>query len=251
MARIMEFCGSPGVGKSTIYDALISKWSNTDNWIPADYLYPYIKSNYRWVYDFLRMFAKRDLRQADIRALRYAGSRFISQYPEYIEAYINGILLNEKESFNGTDQRLEKVSYIYDLIKKIQVCRESSCDKIVILQEGLVNGIWNALHKNESVANQKEEIIFLLNVMPLPDALIYVETDLNENIKRLDSRVKLIPSFETLDRDQLLTIIQRFRIIWKTAIDLLEDRGMPVLHIDSSDPVSINASKVMSFSNSL
>jgi hypothetical protein len=251
MARIMELCGSPGVGKSTIYNALMSKWTKTDNWIPADYLFPYVKSNYKWVYDFLKMFAKKDLRAADVRVLRNAGSRFISQYPEYIEACINHLLSDEKESLNGTDQRLEKASYIYDLIKMIQICRESSCDRIVILQEGLINGIRNALYKSESETNQKEEIIFLLNVMPLPDALIYVETDLNENINRLASRYKIIPSFEKLDRDQLLTIIQQLRIIWKTAINLLEERGIPVLYIDSSDPVSINASKIMSFSKSL
>lgn len=251
MAKMIELCGAPGVGKSTIYNTLASRWNNTHEWIPADHLYPYVNSNYSWVINLLKVYLKKDFRKADIQALRNAGSRFIYQYPEYIEACMNNIFSNEKESFNGTDQRLEKASYIYGLIKKIQICRESSCDRIAVLEEGLINGMRNALYKCDNVTDQKDEIVHLLNIMPLPDALVYIETDLNENLNRLVSRKRIIPSFETLNRDQLLPIIQRFRIIWKTATNLLEDKGIPVLYIDSADSVSINASKIMSFSEGL
>lgn len=247
MSKIVELCGGPGVGKSTIYKHLSKHWRKTDNWIPAEYLFPYVKTNYKPLLNFIKRVSETDFRKEDVRSMRNAGSRFISKHPEYIEACINKILVIDKKNLNGSDQRFEKAGYMYSLIKKVQICRESSCRETVIIEEGLISAIRNAIPKTEDTAAEKKELLHLLNVMPLPDALVYVETDLDENVKRLFSRKKIIPSFEGIDRDELIEIIRQFRITWKIAISLLESKNIPVLHLDSNDSPATNALKIKSF----
>ncbi len=251
MAKIIELCGSPGVGKSTIYKEIVSKWRRYYNWTPAHYLYPQVNSDYRSIKNFLITFLKKDYRKTDAIAMRNAGRRFVSQYPQFIEACWNHILLREKESLNGTDQRFEKAVYMYTLMQKIQISRESEYEKIAIVEEGLINGIGNVLFKSENIIEEKEEIIDLLNQMPLPNALVYVETDINENIRRLVTRKKVLSSLKSLDTNQLSNITQKLRKTREMATKVLEDIGIPVLYINSTDSVGINASKIISFAEVL
>jgi MoxR-like ATPase len=64
MARIVEFVGSPGVGKTTIYRELIISSNKKHRWIAAEFLFPKEKlvlENYsRFILNVLRLIIKKE-----------------------------------------------------------------------------------------------------------------------------------------------------------------------------------------------
>ncbi|WP_299823025.1 hypothetical protein [uncultured Pontibacter sp.] len=278
MAKVVEICGSPGVGKSTIFEEIIRRKSREDSWTTATNVNPYDEQS--WLdfakkiareirkgkktlsnsrieennYEFVRRIYK-DIKNGkdyvDQTALKEAGDRFVAQFPEYLEACWGNIYLKQRKSSNGMDLRFEKAEFIYRIIKKIQVLRENASGKYIIIDEGLINMIDRGLYKSTSPLEEKEEIYNLLEVMPLPDAIVYLETDLRENAKRLLSRRDIRDMHRGLSIDGLVAITKACRDRIVTSINFLEDKGIPVLYLDSSQPVRLNADKIITFTKSL
>src|SRR5687768_6866386 len=114
MAKILEFYGSPGAGKSTIYEELKDKWKKEFNWIPSHHLFPKNKIKFESLRNFLSTLSRLIKNgNVDEVALKEAGDRFVVQYPDFIDAFWNNILLNQMKGYNGLDLRFEAVRYFY------------------------------------------------------------------------------------------------------------------------------------------
>ncbi len=254
MAKIVEIMGSPGVGKTTIYQQMASEWKKNYKWIPGEFLIPkekLISQKYTTsILNILRfIFLRKE--KYDVAAMDEAGVRFVTLYPEYIDKCWNNINCIYKKNENGSDLRFQKISYLYKLIQKIQILRERGSDQIAIVDEGLIHLITNSLCKKESEFEEKEEIEKLLQVMPIPDGFICVETDLEENTKRLLQRKKVISMHKSLMQSQLEKVIclDHKRRVAVNAI--LETRNIPLLRINSTDKVATNVSKIINFVENL
>lgn len=250
MGKLIEFCGAPGVGKSTIYRELTTRFSRSSNWLPAHCLYPKVKTN---VTKLKSLFAPawKAYGDLDSRAMINAGKTFIQKYPGFVDACCVSILQNDRSSLNGTDQRFRRISYMYRLIQKVQVCIESPTEKYIIIEEGLINGIGNALMDNKNQQQELAEIEALFKCMPIPEAIIFVEVDLQSNISRLMSRKKEIGSLEFLDNDQLHEALNRMSRKRKIATAMLAEKGVQVLNIDATRTVHENATAIVNFANDL
>ena len=275
MAKIVEICGSPGVGKSTIFKEIERRRKSSDIWTTATNINPYGDQNFtEYVVNILEEIKKGSSRNSlinqnkesplaflkriykeikrgrnytDPNLKKEAGERFVEQFPEYINACWGNINYRQVKSINGLDLRLEKADFIYKIIKKIQIIKENKTNKITIIDEGLINLIDRALYKSVNISEEKEEIASLLKIMPLPDALVYIETDLHENAKRLVLRRDVRSMHKGLSMNELIdyTKISRERVL--TAIELLKSKGIPLLYLNSNDHIKENASKIIDF----
>lgn len=279
MGKIIELCGSPGVGKSSIFYELEKRRSKKNTWTTASNDNPYgeksfddfvlsifnkIKTGLIQYYsksnsqdsflEFVR-FIYREIKKGknfvDLDGMKAAGDRFVAQNPEYIEACWGNIIARQTKSQNGLDLRFEKAEFIYRIIKKNQILREKETNQLTIIDEGFVNMIDRGLYKSLTPMNEKEEIHNLLEIAPLPDALVYIEIDINENAKRLLSREEIRDMHKGLSVNELKKVTQACRDRILTSIKYLEKKGTPVLYIDSSSPVKESADKIIEFTENL
>ena len=248
MAKIVEFYGPSGVGKSTIYEELKGKWKKDFNWIPSYHLYAKNEIKFESLSKFL-LTVTRITKNGNIDdvAMKEAGDRFVAQYPEFLDALWNNILFKQKKSYNGLDLRFERAKYFYTTIQKIQFLRESNSKKIALVDEGLIHRISRGLYKSENLIEEIDEIKHLLQIMPLPDALIYVETDVQENAKRLARRKKVISMHKLLSTTEMENIISETQERMEIITKILEDKGIPILRVDARLHVFTNVTKVISF----
>lgn len=254
MAKIVEFMGSPGVGKTTIYQDMTARWNRNYNWIPGEFLFPKEKlvlENYsRFVLNVLRLIMGRR-GPVDTMAMDEAGVRFVSLYPDYMDRCWNNINYTHKKNLNGLDLRFQKISYLYKLIQKIQILRERESNQIAMVDEGLIHLISSSLFKREALDEEKEEIESFLQIMPIPDGIVSVETDLEENTKRLLQRKKVIPMHKSLRQSQLEKIIRIDHNRRAAVNSILETRNIPLLRINSTHKVANNVSKIINFVENL
>ncbi len=279
MAKYIELCGSPGVGKSTIFEEIEKRERKSNFWKTVTDLYPTGKENWndfatRIFFDLVKgrsyTYANPEVRENFLEYikrvgrtikrgknyleedfLKKAGERFVAQNPKYIDACWNNILYRQRKSYNGFDIRFEKAGYMYKVIKKVQLTREDTSGKTIILDEGVVNLIDRALYKSELEAAEKGEIAGVLESAPLPDAVIYIETSLEENVKRLLQRKELRDMHRLLSKEDLVTYTRKCRQRLTTTIDLLKEKEIPILYLDSTDPAGENAKKIIHFSKTL
>ena len=248
MAKIVEFYGSPGVGKSTIYDELKGKWKKDYNWIPSHHLYTKNKIKFESLSKFLLSVARiiKNGNMDDV-AMKEAGDRFVAQYPEFIDAFWNNIIFKQKKSYNGLDLRFERAKYFYSTIQKIQFLREINSKKIALVDEGLIHRISRGSYKSENLIEEINEIKHLLQIMPLPDALVYVETGVEENAKRLDNRKKVISMHKLLSISELENIIHETKERMENVTKILENKGIQILRVDAKLHIGTNVTKIKSF----
>lgn len=254
MAKIVELMGSPGVGKTTIYQEMSGEWNKNYNWIPSEFLFPKEKlvlENYsRFILNVLRLImGKRG--PVDTTAMEDAGARFIGLYPDYIDRCWNNINCIHRKNENGLDLRFQKISYLYKLIQKIQILRERESNQIAVVDEGLVQLITSSLCKKAALAETKEEIENFLQIMPLPDGIVSIETNLEENTKRLLQRKKVISMHKSLVQGQLEKVVCIDHERRATINTILDTRAIPFLRINSSDKVATNVSKIINFVENL
>jgi predicted CopG family antitoxin len=252
MSYQIEFIGSPGVGKSTIYQELEKKWDRNAIWIPDKYLFPRKRKSLLFKpKKILSLGFSKDSHQIDVLALREAGDRFVALYPEYMEACWNNIHARQKKHLNGLDLRFAKANYLYQLVQKIQCVDESNNPRVAIVDEGLVHSIYNGLYWSETEEEEKQEIKNLLKVIPLPKGLISIETSFSENISRLLERKKVISMHKSLIVSDLESVIRQNRSKRALLNQILKEFGIPLLHLDSSKAPQHNTSEIIKFIDQL
>lgn len=250
MARIVEFVGSPGVGKTTIYRELIISSNKKHKWIGAEFLFPKEKlvlENYsRFILNVLRLIVKKR-GHVDTIAMEEAGGRFVTSYPDFIDKCWNNINCIHKKNINGSDLRFQKISYLYKIIQKIQILRERESSQTAVVDEGLVQFITSSLGKRQDLTEEQEEIKKLFEIIPMPNGIVSIETDLKENTKRLLQRKKVISMHKSLLQSDLEKVIYIDHKRRASVNSILETRGIPLLRINSTDKVTTNVSKIINF----
>jgi len=279
MAKIIEICGVPGVGKSTIFSELERIEKSGFNWKTISNLNPmgdqsrteFIK---RIISDILKGKKPRNKRTkalesnldyvkriyrtlklgrkfVDTYILKEAGIRFTQKYPDYIDACWQNIYFKQAKSSNGLDLRFEKAEFIYLIIKKIQVLMENKSNKVMIIDEGLINMIDRVLYENTDDGSEKIEIEKRVNAMPWPSAIVYLSTSLEEITKRILSRKDIRDMHKNLDHNELITFSENSMKRIEIAINHLRDKGVPVLELDSSNSIQNNTQQIINFTNIL
>jgi len=247
--KIIELAGSPGVGKSTIYKEIVNLWGKESSWVPAHLLYPKAGINFQSLFKFFKNIkAIVQGTHGKIGTVGFMGGRkrFVSAYPEYMDACWEGIMTKQRRSLNNVDLRIEKAQHLSNTIENIQFIIENKTNKTVVLEEGLIHLIDVLLFSDDP-----DEISRILDVMPLPDAVIDIQTETMENVRRLMSRSVTLTMHERLNAHQLKNFVNQSRYRRNIINRLLEERGVSVLPIDSGVNATINADKIIAFAEKL
>lgn len=254
MSRVIEICGSPGVGKSTIYKEVVKNWNKYDKWIPSEKLYPYkkiklnnIKSSIRLITELL--INRRNI--ADLDMMKEAGERFINQNPAYIKAFWKAIYLGNNPISNGKDLKFLSAEFTHIKIQRFQTIIESKSEKIAIMDEGLIHSIASWIYDANTENEELNKINQLLNLVPLPDALVYIDLDLEKNLERILNRKNLLDRHQSLSLSELKTATLVSRRIRSNAIKILKDKALPVLILNSTNSTKTNAKQIINFANEL
>jgi deoxyadenosine/deoxycytidine kinase len=248
MAGIIEVFGSPGVGKTTICKAVDARWKNSSNWIPANQVFPPLKSNHllsRIKYKLLDSVIQSS--GIDTSKIKAAEKKFVANHPQLIDAYWKNIFFSVNRNTKGQDIRFDKVKSLQNRIQKIQFITDFQTEKLCLVDEGIVHMIPGAIYKQDSIDAKESEIIDVLQLCPLPLAIINIDTDTKEIAHRLSRRNKVIPMHQNLSKSELESITQLSKDRKRIITDILERIGIPILRIDSGLNTKQNAEQIISF----
>lgn len=250
MGKIIEITGPAGVGKTTILNALDKKWKENADWILKQKLFPRQKmnplniSNLALNLPYLLKFGKTNL---DNAALTKAGRQFVLQNGAYLDAYWNSLNTSYCRDINGYDSRFDSSVKFYSTIQKYQYVKDHSSNKYVLFDEGLVHHLAGRVPvKDNTLQDDNNGLQQLAQVMPLPAVLIYIDADVEVILERIACRKKVI-SMHKQDTEEVKAFIQKVKARMTCVKDILAEKGIPVLNIDSKEAISSNVKKICDF----
>jgi thymidylate kinase len=129
---------------------------------------------------------------------------------------------------------------------------ENETSKLAIVDiGGLVQRLDLTWLTSTSIHEDEKEAIHLLNIMPLPAAVVYVHINTDTNVERLQNRKKTLRMHRSLSATELREFCGRYRERWEMVCGLLADRKIPVLKIDSGLEMKENVKKINEFAEAL
>lgn len=248
MAKLIEISGPNGVGKSTILNKLNEQWKENSLYITSDRFFPKKKIIYTnlksFLYSTYQYFRRTEI---DLEPLSASGSRFVKSHQDFIDKFVLLLATDKKFGFNGVDLRPENIPFFYKATWKVHYIREAEIDTIVLLDEGFIHHLGRLVNKGDQIELEKQQIFDLLKITPLPDAIIYLELDAEENAKRLVERNKTLNMHENLSYNEILDFVKLSQKRREVINEYLISQKVPILYIDSKDPFDINCRKINSF----
>lgn len=254
MARIIEISGPPGTGKTTILKAMSQAWKKGTNWVPYQFLLPRQKMQYNSMSNivenlpYLIKFGKTNL---DNIALYDAGKKFVKLYPDYNDAFWINLLMKQARNENGLDIRFYKSNVFLKIIEKYQYIKDVNSNQYALFDEGLIHHLPFVGYSTISTKEIEQEISNLINVMPLPTAYIYMDTDVNIIMDRLSKRGKTAPIHKRKTPQEVLALTEDIKIKMHFAMEVIRAKGVPVLCIDTKNEIKDSVSQIDNFVNLL
>lgn len=255
MAKIIEITGPAGAGKTTILKSLFSSRDESCNCLFHKSLYPRQKINFldlSSLVNNLPYFIKFRKTHLDNKVLTEAGTRFVKQNQPYINVLWENLVQNQKLDTGGVDNRFFKAALFWDLIQKYQYIKELNVGKYVMCDEGLIHflPIYGSV-ENKNMEDDLTDLNGLLQVMPLPDAFIFIDTDVEIIAQRAQQRKKLAGVHKHKNEEEIRKVTEKVKETMGYVKDILASLGVPVLVLDSRHEVEKNRLLINNFVNNL
>jgi hypothetical protein len=173
------------------------------------------------------------------------GLRFAAEQQELADfcwKYISHIQFYDRSVIN---QRFRSAYFLFTTFSMYQAILEKAPADPCIIQEGFLQKSF-FIHDgpfNEQLTNSLLEQY--LHLVPLPYAVIYMNMpDINEIIKRLRSRNKVIASHFDKDDDALRNDIEKWQHAQHKILEGLKSAGVLIVQINGKQPVRENVSSI-------
>jgi adenylate kinase family enzyme len=243
--KIIEIVGPPGVGKSTIYQALCKTWKPGSPWVYPDVLLTakpgFFSFRKRLVYNLSLLLGKKLIKTIPVEyGVRFAGQQ--QDLAKFCWEYVAEIQFYEDRDIN---KRFRSTYFLFRTFCMYQAIFEKAPAKPCIIQEGF-------LQKSFFVRDQQADdqlITELMNnylqLIPLPYAIIYMDTpDSKEIVKRLRGRSKTIVSHFGIDDTALQRDVEKWRHAQQKILDILKKAGVMIVPINGMAPVEENVTTI-------
>jgi len=235
--EIIEIIGPPGIGKTTLYNALCKKWRPSCYWTYLDVLLtpaPSFSDFNNWFEYKIRKVLKRKLSKS---VPTEYGLRFAQSHPELTNFYWHQLSDENVYASIKAEMHFRSVFLLYSDFCRYQAIAEKESPNPCVLNEGL-------LQKSFLVQNDLGLMSDLINkylaFVPLPKAIIYINTDKELIVERLINREKIIATHLGKNRNELLEDIIKWQYQLELIISWMRNHRVLVYNIDGAKPVEEN-----------
>lgn len=212
----VEFVGVPGVGKTTLYESVFKD----------------VKRKWRDIHEFQRIF----IEHADGQA-----AESLSCYEELAQHKMQSV---ESRNYTGIDQ-MKLVKYFHSVLIADSLVYLFNKDYNVMSEEGLIHNFGEsilALSKSNEEGFQS---------LIKKRAVVYCHTSPEIVAKRILEREKktgrLLPQHKVSSFDELVNLQKKSLELKQQLIDFLSKNDIPILSIDTSNPMTGNVAQVKHF----
>lgn len=243
----IEFIGVSGIGKSTTYRYLGKKYRNSSKWILFHEL---SKNTYYKNMASLEFILRAIFKPRTLPRLAFDWDRlekFIADHPALLDRFWQSQPMNGWK--NGKDLRFQVVPYILGIMEKIQTIDECKTDKLCIVDEGMVHNL-NYFTSCTSPASEKDyrnQLAELLDLIELPTAVVHFSGNVDTVVDRTFTRGKLKPRDRNLNPGELRESRLRSMVEKQLIVDVIGERNIPVLRLETEESISVNSEKISSF----
>lgn len=244
--KIIEVIGPPGVGKSTIFQALCREWQPHFNWIYQDVLLspekPAVNQFGQWLkYHGYQLLGKKSAKSIPVEY----GTRFADENKELAKFYWD-YLSNSGLPHNGqAAHRFRSAYFLFSDFCRYQAIRETTCNKPCIIDEGFLQKSF-LIHTDHH--KMRQLIDHYLTLVPLPYALLYINTAQKNIIsQRLRNRKKIHISHIGKDDAALMKETEKWQYLFNTILEKIETRNVLIYLIDGEQPVANNVALIKGF----
>ena len=237
--KIVEVIGPPGIGKSTIYNALCKRWRTNASWIYQEALLtpgkPSFSAFSKWLEYQFRKFSGKPKKMS--LSIDY-GLQFVNNNVELAHFFWNHLSDPHTYKHEEIGNRFRSSYFLFSDFCRYQALLATGTDKTCVIDEGF-------LQKSFLLQENKQKMIDIVNryipLLPLPDALIYINTTNKDVIlDRLGGRKKVIASHLGKDKDALLIDIEKWQFLFELITEKMQRYHIPVYNINGERPVEEN-----------
>ncbi|MGV3502245.1 MAG: hypothetical protein ACO1O1_00945 [Adhaeribacter sp.] len=239
----IEIIGPPGIGKSALYHTLVRRWTPASNWIPQSILLgparPAGLHFSAWLaYGLYRL--KKNKAGKSIPA--DYGLRFAAEHEAY--AALCWELLSRPETAAGLalGPRFRAAYFLFLDFCRYQAIKEKHGQQACLLEEGLLQKSFLLQDDPQGMETVIREYVSLV---PLPQALIYIDTaDQQVILDRLRRREKTLFTHRDRSPELLARETSKWQRMLALVLDLARQAGVAIYPIDGARPLRENAALI-------
>jgi hypothetical protein len=249
----VEFFGAPGVGKSTLFNEVVKKMPK--DWITENQAIlnskrilttgKGVKSKlFKFLYTNAKIakFLSKNHEPVNNRILL---SNFIKEFSFFYNFSLDSIFNSNSTSYRKTTAFLQ----FLETVKRISLLRKSNLETNILSDESFCQRMFTQLSEEDIDEEIKVESYF--NNLPFKGGIVYVKLNKKEIVARIKKRYKETNKINYmnvgLSSQELLNQTNRYVGYIKKGIEILEKKGVPILHIDNSLSVEFNSNEIVRF----
>lgn len=239
----IEMIGPPGIGKSALYHTLVRRWRPASNWVPQDLLLgparPGGMNPAAWLPYVLHRLRKGKTHKtlpADY------GLRFAEEHQAYAALCWDLLSRPDLTPVSSPGPRFRAAYLLFLDFCRYQAIREKPGLQACLLEEGLLQ---KSFLVQDDVATMEALIRQYVSLVPLPQALIYIDTaDPQVILDRLQRRTKTLFSHRGRSPELLARETGKWQRMLALVLEQARLAGVAIYPIDGARPLQENAALI-------
>lgn len=245
MPKTVELIGASGVGKTSVYKELQSKWEPGYNWVTYDklkydrteLLKRSVKSAQRLLLRLLPS-SKSNQKKTDLpekwkfidkNSLTFRGEK----YNEFKSVIMDLIQEHCIKGYEGTDKRfVTTYMMMWSLAHVDNVYSKKNDDRLCLLKEG--EGLISRIMHLNTPSFDEEALNNFLELVPFPDYLILLESTPGLIMERIKNRNRISTLHKGMDEDTIAEYTTKTIKFFHIAMEKARRKGVNVYKVDAT-----------------